>query len=130
MVQTSMLLLTSSKIQTVKFEVQEMSLFIAGSGTRELTFVQDATSPNKYKVVLSAEEAAEINTEIMRVHKWLPEDEPVNPDKTPFNVDKYDVYWNIEVSYLMYIKDPVTGQWGSPSESFVNPAKNEFAWKN
>ena len=116
--------------ETVKFEVQEMSLFIAGSGTRELTFVQDATSPNKYKVVLSAEEAAEINTEIMRVHKWLPEDEPVNPDKTPFNVDKYDVYWNIEVSYLMYIKDPVTGQWGSPSESFVNPAKNEFAWKN
>ena len=107
-----------------------MSLFIAGSGTRDLTFTQDAANPNKYNIVFSQQEAAEINQEIMRVHHWLPEDEPANPDTTPFNVDKYDSYWNIEVRYYMYIKDPVTGQWGTPTEGFVNPAKNEFAWKD
>ena len=115
---------------TVKFEVQEMSLFINGSGSRELAYTQDATNPNKYNITLSQADAQEINTEIMRVHKWLPEDEPVRPDTTPFNVDKYDVYWNIEVRYYMYIKDPVTGQWGTPTEGYVNPAKNEYAWKD
>ena len=115
---------------TVKFEVQEMSLFINGSGSQELTYTQDATNPNKYNIALSRDVAQEINHEIMRVHKWLPEDEPVNPDTTPFNVDKYGVYWNIEIRYYMYIKDPVTGQWGSPSEGYVNAAKNEFAWKD
>ena len=115
---------------TVKFEVKEMSLFIAGSGIRDLTFAQDAANPNKYNIVLSQQEAAEINTEIMRVHHWLPEDEPANPDTTPFNVDKYDSYWRIEVRYYMYIKDPASGQWGTPTEGFVNPAKNEFAWKD
>ncbi len=107
-----------------------MSLFIYGSGSQELTYTQDATNPNKYNIALSRDVAQEINHEIMRVHKWLPEDEPVNPDTTPFNVDKYGVYWNIEIRYYMYIKDPVTGQWGSPSEGYVNAAKNEFAWKD
>lgn len=114
--------------ETVKFEVSAMSLFINGSGPREITFVQDENNPNKYNISISKEDAQEINHEMMRVHHWLPEDEPANPDTTPFNVDKYDVYWNIEVTYRMYIKDPVSGQWGTPTESFVNPAKNQYAW--
>ena len=48
--------------------------------------------------------------------------------RDPFQVDKYGVYWTIEVYYTLSIKDSNSGEWGAPSENYVTSAKNEAAW--
>ena len=111
--------------ETVKYEITRVSLYIVGSGNIDLDFEMDEGDA---KIVLTPEKAAEINTEIRRVNKLLDEDEPVKPNTHPFEVDSYGVYWTIEVYYTISIKDQKTGDWGTPSESYVTAAKNEDAW--
>ena len=113
---------------SVKFEVNRVSLYVVGSGNIDLDFVMDDGDP---KVVLSAAKAAEINAEIRRVNKMDDKDKyPSLWNETPFVVDNYGRYWTIEVYYTLSIKDPKTGEWGTPSQNYVTAAKNEGSWQD
>ena len=112
---------------TVKFEVTRISVYIVGSGNVDLDFERDAQYG--YKIVMSQAKANEIRDEIIRVNKLM---DPKKPEsdwvRDPFQVDKYGVYWTIEVYYTLSIKDSNSGEWGAPSENYVTSAKNEAAW--
>ena len=112
--------------QTVRFKVSQVSLYIVGFGNKEVKWSVD--EDGDVKVVISPELAAEINAQIRKTNK-LDKDDDRN-DETPFTLENYDVYWTIEVYYTIEIKDQKTGDWGSPSETYVTAAANEDAWKD
>ena len=114
---------------SVKFEVNRVSLYVVGSGNIDLPFEID--EDGDVKVVLTNAKAQEINSEIRRVRKMDDKDKyPSLWNETPFVVDNYNSYWTIEVYYTLSIKDPKTGQWGTPSQNYVTAAKNEASWED
>ena len=113
---------------SVKFEINRVSLYVVGSGNIDLDFVMDDGDP---KIILTPEKADEINAEIRRVNKMDDKDKyPSLWNETPFVVDNYGRYWTIEVYYTLAIKDPKTGELGTPSQNYVTAAKNEASWED
>ena len=111
---------------SVKFEVNRVSLYVIGSGNIDLPFEMDEGDP---KIILTAAKADEINQEIRRVRHMDDKDNyPSLFNEYPFVTDNYGKYWTIEVYYTLSIKDPKTGEWGTPSQNYVTAAKNEAAW--
>ena len=111
--------------ETIKYDLTRVSLYVVGSGNFDLPFSVGADG--RCTVTLTAEKAAEIVAEIMRINK-MDDPEKENYNDHPLEVDNYGVYWTIEVYYNLSIKDPATGKFGTPSESYVTTAKNEEAW--
>ena len=112
--------------ETVKFEVTRVSLYVVGSGNIDLEFTVD--EDGDLKVVLTNAKAQEINSEIRRVFKLDDPEKEKQFDETPFIIDNYGRYWTIEVYYTLSIKDQKSGEYGTPSESYVTAAKNEDQW--
>ena len=117
---------------TVKFDVSRISVYPFGSANVDLAFEKDANFDTcGYKVTITAAQAKAIKDEIIRVYK-LEDDKKPEADRIhdPFKIDYYGVYWQIEVYYNLSIKDPKSGEWGTPSENYVACAKNESAWRD
>ena len=115
--------------KTVKFEVTRISIYIIGNSNIDLDFVADAQYG--YKIVLTPEKAHEIRDKIIEAFKLMDPKKPESQWVTdPFQVNNYNIYWNIEVYYNLSIKDPKSGEWGTPSENYVTSAKNESSWKD
>lgn len=113
---------------TIKYDIDHISLFIYGGATFELEAVAEG---NGYRVTISEEKAHEIRDEIIRAKKLCDSNKPQSQwIRDPFKVDNYNVYWNIDVYYNLSIKDPKTGEWGTPSENYVTIAKNEASWSD
>ena len=112
---------------TVDYAIDYVSLFIFGGATYELETT--TTADGKISVTITEEQAHAIRDEIIRAKKLCDPNKPQNQWITdPFKVDNYNVYWNIDVHYLLSIKDPKTGEMGTPSENYVTIAKNEASW--
>ena len=114
--------------KTVEYDIDFISLFVFGGGTFELEYTVEG---NALKVEISEEKAHEIRDEIIRAKKLMdPNKDPKDWITDPFKVDNYNKYWNIDVHYLLAIKDQKTGKMGTPSENYVTIAKNEASWVN
>jgi len=118
---------------TVKFEVKEVSLYIFSSGSNELNYTVETDGAHKgaLRIELTKAQANEFRDEMIRALKLCDDNKPQTSwVRDPFKVDNYNTYWNIDIKYEMSIKDQKTGEWGTPSESYVTAAKNKAAWKD
>ena len=122
--------------ETVKFEVSRVSVYLVGGGNYDLDFKVDNTG--KIVVTLPKESVnskvvtgKSINDEIRRINKLDSDDKDQTKENIahPFNINMYGTYWTIEVYFTISIKDPKTGGWGTPSESYVTAAKNPKLWE-
>ena len=117
------------EVESAKFEVTRIQIYVYGYGGVDVDFETSIVDGLvAARIVLSAEKAAEINTEMRRVNKMDDPDKPLQWNETPFTLENYDVYWSIEVSYSLAIKPEGSTEFGTPTESYVGAAKNEASW--
>ena len=114
---------------SAKLDVSRIQIYIYGSGPEDVKFTKSkAEGMVVATIVLDAEQAAKINTEMRRVNKMDDPNKEKLWNETPFTTENYGRYWSIEVSYTVAIKPEGATEFGAPSESYVSAAKNEAAW--
>ncbi len=102
---------------SVVFDVSKVQLYIFGSRNVSLSYTYEN---GVIHVQVPTSSAADINTEIQTVNKINDPSKP-NYDEHPFVLNKYGVYFTLEVYYTLSISG------GTPSESYVTVAKNRDA---
>ena len=119
----------NNESDTVKFEITRVSIYVQNGSNYDYDKNQYTVENGKIKLTISSERAREIANDIMTTKKLDdPNKQSYNPN--PFVTDKYGVYWTVEVYYNLSIKDPKTGEWGTPSENYVTAAQTEDTWKD
>ena len=117
-------------VDAAQLEVSRLQLYVYGSGGYDLAYTTSTGEEGEVilSVNLSPELASEINEEMRRVNKMDDPSKEKLYNETPFILENYGLYWQLEVSYTLKIKDPASGKWGTPSESYVTVAKNADSW--
>ena len=114
--------------EDVAINVTRVQIFVANSSSYSLPFtIEKDGNLTKASVTLSADLAAEIDTEIRRANKL---DDPNN--QTTFKehaltLELYDKLWWVEVTYTLSVKLVGSTEFSAPTESYVNAFKNEDA---
>ena len=116
-------------VESAKLDITRIQIYIYGSGGVDVEFTKSKTADGMVAaaITLTAEKAAEINTEMRRVNKMDDPNKEKQFNETPFTLENYGVYWSIEVSYSIAIKPEGSTEYGTPTESYVTAAKNKNA---
>ena len=116
-------------VESAKLNVTRIQIYVFGFGGFDVDFeLSEADGYVVATINLSAEKAADINTEMRRVNKMDDPDKEKLWNETPFTYENYNKYWNVDVSYSLAIKAEGSDKFGTPTESYVTAAPNEDAW--
>ena len=119
---------------SAKLDVTRIQLYVYGVGPEDLKITSKTIAEGMVvcTITISEELATKINNDIRHKLKYDdPDKAPTNPPadfNTPFNAERYGVYWSIEVSYSLSIKPEGKTEFGAPTESYVSAAKNSGSW--
>ena len=112
--------------------VTRVQIFIFGSGGVDVEYViSNVDGKVVATVTLTADQALEIDNEIRRVNHMDDKDKyPSLWKDHAFTLENYDKLWSIQLSYSLAIVPEGSDKAGTPTESYVDVAKNEASWKD
>ena len=118
-------------VPSAKLDITRVQIYVAGFGGVDVKYTTSVVDGMIVASInLSAEDAAQINSDMRHALKMDDPNKPNQYNETPFTLENYNKYWAVEVSYSLAIKPEGSTEFGTPTESYVTAAANEDAWED
>ena len=117
-------------VDSAKLEVSRVQICVKNGQSFDVNYTLHKEGDTvTAQIIWDATLAEEINAAIQEAQN-IGDSKKDNYDPTPFVLTKYGQYWTVEVSYTIAIKAEGSDSFGTPTETYVESAKNKASWKD